>query len=163
MTRAPARPARQRKHDTLHRLEHDEDAWVATAAPAAADGGDDADGAVPWLVPLSFVWDGATLLLATPADSPTGRNLLAGGAVRLALGPTSDVVMIEGIATAVTPADLPEEDAEIFAGKTGFDPRELPEPYLYFHVLPRRVQAWRTRDEIPGRELMRDGRWLVSD
>ena len=160
MTRAPARPARQRKHDTLLRLEEDEDAWVATAAVNSADGD---DGAVPWLVPLSFVWDGATLLIATPAASATGRNLLAGGSVRLGLGPTTDVVMIEGTAVAVTPADLPEEDAEIFAGKTGFDPRELPEPYLYFYVHPRRVQAWRTRAEIPGRELMRDGEWLVAD
>ncbi|MBO7939792.1 pyridoxamine 5'-phosphate oxidase family protein [Streptomyces antibioticus] len=161
MTRAPVRPARQRKHDTLHRLEHDDHAWVATAAPPADDDG--GDGAVPWLVPLSFVWDGATLLLATPAAGATGRNLLAGGAVRLGIGVTTDVVMIEGTATAVHPTELPEEDAEIFAGKTGFDPRELPEPYLYFHVHPRRVQAWRTREELPDRELMRDGTWLVAD
>ncbi|MDR6975749.1 hypothetical protein J2X68_002437 [Streptomyces sp. 3330] len=154
MTPPPARPARQRKADTLHRLEHDVDAWVATAAE---------DGAAPYLVPLSFVWDGATLLFATPATSPTGRNLLATGVARIAVGPTQDVVMIEGTAVAVPPVELPEEDAEIFAGKTGFDPRELAAPYLYFRVLPGRIQAWRTAGEIPGRELMRDGAWLVPD
>ncbi|MFF9817343.1 pyridoxamine 5'-phosphate oxidase family protein [Streptomyces sp. NPDC014006] len=153
MTTAP-RTAQQRKRDTLHRLERDVDAWVATAAE---------DGAAPHLVPLSFVWDGATLLLATPAASRTGRNLAATGTARLGIGPTRDVVLLEGSATAVEPHDLPEEDAEIFAAKTGFDPRELDTPYLYFRVLPRRVQAWREADELEGRDLMRDGRWLVTD
>ncbi|SHH57470.1 pyridoxamine 5'-phosphate oxidase family protein [Streptomyces sp. 3214.6] len=154
MTSAIARPAKQRKLDTLHRLEHDVDAWVATAAE---------DGAAPYLVPLSYVWDGATLLFATPATSPTGRNLLATGIARVGVGPTRDVVMIEGTAVAVPPAELPEEDAEIFAGKTGFDPRELSARYLYFRVLPDRIQAWREADELQGRELMRDGEWLVAD
>ncbi|WP_333764017.1 pyridoxamine 5'-phosphate oxidase family protein [Streptomyces sp. IBSBF 2390] len=154
MTEAPARSAEQRKKDTLQRLEHDVDAWVATAGP---------DGGAPYLVPLSFVWDGTVLLIATPAESPTGRNLVATGTARLGIGPTRDVVMIEGTVRAVTPEDLPEEDAEVFAGKTGFDPRRLTTRYLYFTVLPQRVQAWREADELPGRELMRDGRWLLAD
>jgi Pyridoxamine 5''-phosphate oxidase. len=58
----------QRRRDTEHRLTHDIDVWVASAS---------ADGA-PYLVPLSFDWDGEALLVATPTDSPTGRNLLAG-------------------------------------------------------------------------------------
>ncbi|MFF4835779.1 pyridoxamine 5'-phosphate oxidase family protein [Streptomyces sp. NPDC001315] len=154
MTPAPARPAKQRKHDTLHRLEHDVDAWVATADEA---------GGTPYLVPLSFFWDGATLLIATPAASPTGRNLRATGRARLGIGPTRDVVIVEGSVLTVPPEDLPEEDAEIFAGKTGFDPRQLATPYLYFRVRPERVQAWREADELDGRELMRDGKWLVAD
>ena len=40
----------------------------------------------PYLVPLSFDWDGEALLVATPTDSPTGRNLAATRAVRLGLG-----------------------------------------------------------------------------
>ncbi|GEK03261.1 pyridoxamine 5'-phosphate oxidase family protein [Streptomyces sp. NPDC003388] len=154
MTPPPARTAEQRKKDTLHRLEHDVDAWVATAG---------ADGGAPYLVPLSFVWDGATLLIATPADSPTGRNLAATGRARLGIGPTRDVVIVEGAVRAVAPEDLPEEDAEVFAGKTGFDPRRLADRYLYFHVLPERVQAWREANELTGRELMRDGAWLAAD
>jgi hypothetical protein len=154
MTPPPARTAEQRKKDTLHRLEQDVDAWVATAGP---------DGAAPYLVPLSFVWDGAVLLIATPADSPTGRNLVDTGRARLGIGPTRDVVIVEGAVTAVTPEDLPEEDAEVFAGKTGFDPRELATRYLYFRVVPQRVQAWREANELRGRELMRDGEWLLAD
>ena len=50
--------------DTEHRLTHDKDVWVASAS---------ADGA-PYLVPLSFDWDGEALLMATPMDSPTGSS-----------------------------------------------------------------------------------------
>jgi hypothetical protein len=53
-----------------------------------------ADGA-PYLVPLSFDWDGEALLVATPTDSPTGRNLAATRTVRLELDHTRDVSMIE--------------------------------------------------------------------
>lgn len=65
----------QRRLDTLHRLETDVDAWVASAG---ADG--------PYLVPLSFLWDGATFLLATALASPTGHNLRAEPGVRLGIG-----------------------------------------------------------------------------
>ncbi|GCB43600.1 pyridoxamine 5'-phosphate oxidase family protein [Streptomyces sp. NL15-2K] len=154
MSRPPARPAKQRKQDTLHRLEHDEDTWVATA---------DGDGGAPYLVPLSFLWDGSSLLLATPATSPTGRNLRTTGMARLGIGPTRDVVIVEGTVDTLTPAELPEEEADLFAARTGFDPRQLSTPYLYFRVRPRRIQAWREANELDGRELMRDGEWLVAD
>jgi hypothetical protein len=154
MTPPSARSPKQRKQDTVHRLEQDEDVWVATA---------DGDGSAPYLVPLSFLWDGATLLLATAAATPTGRNLRATGRTRLGIGPTRDVVMVDGTVDTVTPADLPEEVADRFAAKTGFDPRRLATPYLYFRVRPRRIQAWREADELDGRELMRDGEWLVAD
>ena len=155
MAPQPPRPAKQRKQDTLNRLEHDEDVWVATAP-------DDGSG-VPYLVPLSFVWDGSTILLATPANSPTGRNLKATGRVRLGLGPTRDVVMIEGTVDTVTQTELTGEEGDRFAARTGFDPRQLTTPYLYFRVHPQRVQAWREVNELTGRELMSDGQWLVAD
>ncbi|MFE9768656.1 pyridoxamine 5'-phosphate oxidase family protein [Streptomyces sp. NPDC005808] len=154
MTNPPARTPKQRKQDTLNRLEHDEDVWVSTAAE---------DGASPYLVPLSFLWDGETLLLATPAASPTGRNLRATGKARLGIGPTRDVVMIEGTVRTLEPVELPEGVGDAFAFKTGFDPRRLTSAYLYFSVTPQRVQAWREANEIAGRDLMRDGEWLVAD
>lgn len=61
------------------------------------------------------------------------------------------------------PADLPEQDGELFAARTGFDPRRLTTPYRYFRIRPQRVQAWREANELAGRELMRDGRWLPTD
>jgi hypothetical protein len=66
-----------------------------------------ADGA-PYLVPLSFDWDGEALLMATPTDSPTGRNL-ATRAVRLGLGHTRDVSMIEGEVEVLEIDALPQQ------------------------------------------------------
>ncbi|MEV7418476.1 pyridoxamine 5'-phosphate oxidase family protein [Streptomyces sp. NPDC089919] len=150
MSTAP-RSRAERRRDTEHRLAQEVDVWVATASP---------DGA-PYLVPLSFDWDGEALLVATPAKSPTGRNLAATGTARLALGPTRDVTMIEGEVEVLAVDALPPQVGDRFAARTGFDPRTLATPYRYFRITPRRVQAWREADELPGRELMRDGAWLV--
>jgi hypothetical protein len=45
-------------------------------------------------VPLSFLWDGVTLLISVPSSSPTSRNLHATGKVRIGIGPTRDLVLI---------------------------------------------------------------------
>lgn len=148
---ADPRSRAQRRRDTEHRLTHDVDVWVASAS---------ADGA-PYLVPLSFDWDGEALLVATPTDSPTGRNLAATRAVRLGLGHTRDVSMIEGEVEVLEIDALPQERGDRFAARTGFDPRALATPYRWFRISPRRIQAWREVNELPDRELMRNGRWLV--
>jgi hypothetical protein len=148
----PPRPPGQRKRDALDRLERDVDAWVATADPA---------GGAPYLVPLSFLWDGEALLIATPASSPTGRNLRSTGRARVGVGPTRDLVLIEGAVPApVAAGEIPDQVGDAFAAKAGFDPRQLT-GYLYFRVVPRRLQAWREANELEGRDLMREGRWLV--
>jgi hypothetical protein len=140
----------ERRRDTEHRLAHDVDLWVASAS---ADG-------VPYLVPLSFDWDGEALLIATPTDSPTGRNLAASRTVRIGLGPTRDVTMIDGDVEVLEMDALPHEQGDRFAARSGFDPRELDTPYRWFRILPRRMQAWREVNELSDRTLMRDGRWL---
>ena len=148
---AEARSRAERRRDTEHRLAHDVDVWVASAS---ADG-------VPYLVPLSFDWDGEALLVATPADSPTGRNLAATRTVRLGLGQTRDVSMIDGDVEVLEIDALPRERGDRFAARTGFDPRELTTPYRWFRIVPRRMQAWREVNELSDRTLMRDGRWLA--
>jgi Pyridoxamine 5'-phosphate oxidase len=148
---AGPRSRAQRRRDTEDRLARDVDVWVASAS---------ADGA-PYLVPLSFDWDGEALLVATPADSPTGRNLAATRVVRLGLGQTRDVSMIEGEIEVLEMDALSRERGDGFAARTGFDPRALVTPYRWFRITPRRIQAWREADELPGRELMRDSRWLT--
>ena len=95
------------------------------------------------------------------ADSPTGKNLAATRAVRLGLGHTRDVSMIEGEVEVLEIDALPQERGDQFAARTGFDPRALATPYRWFRISPRRIQAWREVNELPGRELMRDGRWLA--
>jgi hypothetical protein len=71
------------------------------------------------------------------------------------------VSMIEGDVEVLEIDALPKERGDRFAARTGFDPRALATPYRWFRITPRRIQAWREVDELPGRELMRDGRWLV--
>ncbi|GAA0576585.1 hypothetical protein GCM10010172_71720 [Paractinoplanes ferrugineus] len=148
MTAAP-RSRAQRRADTERLLGTEVDLWVATASP---------DG-VPWLVPLSFEWDGTTVLPATSAGSATGRNL-AGGAVRLGLGATRDVAMIDGEVEVVGSDAMSRERGDRFAARTGFDPRGTA-GFRWFVVTPRRVQAWREENELAGRDLMRDGQWLT--
>jgi hypothetical protein len=150
----PPRSPQQRRRDTLDRLERDVDAWVATA---------DAARGAPYLVPLSFLWDGGTVLIATPSSSPTARNLQATGKVRLGIGPTRDLVLIEGtVGTVLAATEVPDELGDAFAAKTGFDPRQL-SSYRYFRIHPQRLQAWREANELEGRELMAGGQWRVQE
>ncbi len=146
---AEPRPLARRRADVLEKLRTDVDLWV----PSADDAGN------AYLVPLSFHWDGQTLVLATPRTSRTAVNLIRAGQARVALGPTRDVVIVEGTLEAVpTGADPEREDAH--ARATGFDPRTLSEEYVYLRITPRTIQAWREANELAGRVLMRDGRWL---
>jgi hypothetical protein len=150
VTEAP-RSRAQRRRDTEARLSEDVDLWVASAS---ADG-------TPYLVPLSVDWDGEVLLVATPTGSPTGRNLAAGRTVRLGRGETRDVTMVDGDVEVLEIGELGPREGDRFAARTGFDPRQLATSYRWFRITPRRVQAWREADELAGRDLMRDGRWLV--
>lgn len=152
MTAAAPRDLAQRLRDTDALLRDAVDLWVATASP---------DG-VPYLVPLSHHWDGETLLLATAASSPTARNLEHSGTVRLALGHTRDVCLIEGAVETLPMTAIDAARGDAFAAHTGFDPRTLTTRYHWYRVTPQRIQAWREVDELEGRDLMREGRWLVE-
>ncbi|WP_152361431.1 pyridoxamine 5'-phosphate oxidase family protein [Microlunatus speluncae] len=150
-TVAAPRSSADRRRDTLHRLEHDVDLWVASGSATTGD---------PALVPLSFLWDGSTVLISTVATSPTARNLSVGRSVRLALGLTRDVIMIDATVAEVTSdGDIPGGVGDEFVIKSGFDPRAEPDPFLYFRLAPRRIQAWREANELTGRTIMINGRW----
>lgn len=144
------RTTSQRRQDSEARLAHDVDLWVATASVAG----------VPHLIPLSFDWNGDTILLATPAGSPTGTNLAASPNVRLALGDTRDVTIVEGSVETLTMDALPSDDADRFATRTGFDPRSQSSPYHWYRVIPVHIQSWREVNELTNRTLMRHGSWL---
>jgi hypothetical protein len=145
----PARPRAQRRADTLAKLRSDVDLWVASA--------DELGNA--YLVPLSYYWDDTTLTIATPRASRTATNLVRAGWARVALGPTRDVVIVEGPVEAIrigTDAELEEAHARA----TGFDPRTLADEYVYLRITPHSIQAWREANELQGRQLMRGGVWL---
>jgi hypothetical protein len=145
------RPRDVRRADTLRRLEGDVDLWLSTADP---------DG-TPRLLPLSFCWDGTSVVVSTRPENPTGRNLgrvaARGGEVQAALGQTRDVVLL-GASVADLGTDCPQADA--FAQRAEWDPRLDDEGYRFYALTPRWVRAWREANELPGRLLMRDGAWL---
>lgn len=147
------RSTAERIADAHRRLESDVDAWIATA---------EAGTGVPYLIPLSYLWDGEALLISTPATSITGRNLQANGAVKIGLGLTRDVLLIHATAETLTAAQLRDGEGDAFAKQTGFDPRAESNEYLYFRLTPRRVQSWREVNELAGRDIMRDGKWIAS-
>ena len=157
MTTDPPRSAAQRKADTLEQLRRDAaDVWVATAS---------VEEGTPWphLVPVSLAWlDDERLAIAIQATSRTARDLRAQPVARLAVGPTRDVVVIDALAeeehdVATAPAELVAQ----YLRQADWDPTASP-GYVFFVLRPRRVQAWREANEISGRTLMRDGRWLVD-
>ena len=127
----------------------EKDIWVASAS-AAGDA---------YLIPVSFYWDGERLTVATPKRSRTARNLRRAGVARMALEPTRDVVIIEGTLEFIE-TDANDELAAAHAEAAGFDARRSGKN-VYIRLTPRKVQAWRTTEELAGRDVMIDGRWLA--
>lgn len=113
-------------------------------------------------MPLSLAWDGAQIIVATPATSPTARNVAASGDIRLALGTSRDVTIIEAATQVVPCPDAPDPVAQCYATRTGWDPRQEAVPHVYLIATPRTMRAWNSLAEITGRTIMRDGRWTSA-
>ena len=147
----PARTPQQRKADTLAMLAAPAaDVWVASA------------GDQPYLVPLSLGWVDERVVLALEATSRTARNIAASGTVRLGVGPTRDVVLIDAELEAAH--DLPDAPANLVDGylaQADWDPRDAGGGYELVVLRPVRIQAWREANELNGRTLMRHGAWTV--
>jgi hypothetical protein len=141
----------QRKSDAIAKLENDEDVWVATAG----------DRGVAHLVPLSLCWRDGEVVIAVETRSRTARDASASGRARLALGPTTDVVMIDAAATVVPRADAGPAVAASYRERTGWEPGGEGGDWVYIFLRPTRIQAWRNPQEITGRTVMRDGKWLA--
>jgi hypothetical protein len=151
------RSAEQRKRDTLTKLrEPNIDVWVATASASVAMASQ------AHLVPLSLAWIGDRVVTAMEPTSRTARNLQQSGHARLALGPTRDLVMLDAeVETVTIAAELEDGIGQAYASQVGWDPRRESDPFVFVIFRPIRIQAWREANEIPGRTLMTDGRWLI--
>ena len=148
---AEARDRETRKADTLTLLATPAiDVWVATASATGA----------PYLVPLSLAWVDERVVIAVETSSRTARNLTGSGEARLAVGSTRDVVMIDAVLEKAVAVAADEALSAAYAAQADWDPRDSP-GYVYLVLRPGRVQAWREANEIAGRDLMHDGRWLA--
>lgn len=145
---AAPRTREQRILDTRRRLEQDIDAWVATS-----------NGARPWLIPLSFLWYADRLVFATDACSPTASNIRQVPQVRVALGHSRDVVMVDGVGDLSPSSDLAGAELAAYRAKHGSDPRTWADTVI--RVAPVRIQAWREENELAARALMKDRSWLA--
>jgi hypothetical protein len=144
------RTVEQRKADVLGMLERQGHMWLATAR---AD--------VPHVIAVSALWTGDQLVVTTQGASRTAANLQPGAATRLVAGTQDDAVVILAKVVESKPAAEATDLAERWEAVMGWDPRGVGEGWRLYRLEPVRIQAFRGYDEIDGREVMRDGRWLA--
>ena len=149
MGEVQARPLRERRAAAVEHLRSNSNLWLATAS----------DGRGPHLIPVSYCWDGTRLTTATFERSRTLKNVRAQPKVRVAVGSTGDVLMVDATATVVAVTDIDPETANEYAQAAGNDPRSVP-GFTYIQLAPERMQVWRGATEFAGRTVMRDGVWL---
>ncbi|MDQ6918530.1 MAG: pyridoxamine 5'-phosphate oxidase family protein [Candidatus Dormibacteraeota bacterium] len=146
-SRSPSR----RKSDVIAALELNADLWLATAGTSGR----------PQLIPVSAWWDGSSIVIATTGGSISARNLEASRSGRLALGSPADAILVDVTVSVSVPVE--QADAEMVAGFTGavgWNPAEVGPGWRFFRLRPVRIQAYRGYDEVEGRDVMRDSRWL---
>ncbi len=92
------------------------------------------------LVPVSHTWNGTEVVVATGPSSRTLANITANPKVRLALGETRDVVMIDAaLVSTVPPPDAPAVLADGYAAQAGWDPQTDEGDYVYLVLGPERI------------------------
>lgn len=147
---APPQPrtTTQRQEHALSQLATQRELWLATGGESG-----------PHMIPLSYVWDGEHITMATFEQSRTTDNVRVNGTARVAVGGYDDVTMIDGTVTLVPVADMAADVADAYA-RVSFDPRAMP-GLVYLRFTPRRVQVWNGFHEFTDRTVMRDGAWLA--
>lgn len=143
------RDAKTRKADVMAALEKQGQYWLATA-----------DGGRPHAIGVSAWWDQRDLVVTTLGTSRTARNMEAGRSVVLAHGDPSDAVVVQAEVVEIIPAAAAGEVARGFKAAMGWEPGET-SGWTFFRLRPTRIQAFRGYDEIEGRDVMKDGRWLA--
>ena len=146
------RPREQRVKDALEELRTQVDAWVATANGAGK----------PYLVPLSFYWNGEVMIVTTARSSRTGRNFVASARARVAIGQTRGNVVVVDARVEEMPIGEAVELEDAYVRATDFDPRPWDAGYTFFRLIPERIQTWRGEDadELREKDVMRDGLFL---
>jgi hypothetical protein len=80
---------------------------------------------------------------------------------RLALGSPADAITADVEVVESQPADSASRNvAEGFKKAVGWDPGEVGPGWIYLRLAPSRIKALRGYDELEGRVVMRNSRWL---
>jgi hypothetical protein len=146
----PPRSKVERQAHVRRLLETENKLWIATASE---------DGSAH-LVPFSFVWDGARIVMATRAESPAARNARRTGQARVALGSYSDVVLIDGPVAASAVDALDPRVGEVLSQVSAIDGRRT-SGIAYLQLTPCRIQTWWSASELGAPTIMRDGQWVA--
>ena len=148
-TRSPE----ERKVDALAKITATKaNVWVASASLTRG----------VHLVPVTHTWNGSQHVLATEPGSRTVANATANSRVRLALGETRDVVMVDAVLVAAIPAaEASVAVADGYASQAGWDPRADSGEYVYLVFRPEHIQVWREDEDLAGRTVMRNGAWVI--
>jgi hypothetical protein len=124
--------------------------WLATAEV----------GGRPHVIGVSGWWNDGEFVVTTLGTSRTARNLAMSPQVTLAHGEPSDAIVIEA---QVIDSSAVEDSGELaggFQAAMGWDPREM-DGWVFYRLRPTRIQAFRGYDEIGGRDVMVNSRWLA--
>lgn len=92
------------------------------------------------LAPIWHVWLSPDIYVATQAMTVRTRNLQTNNSVSLALPDTSNVLIIEGVASIVNQA--PEELYSLFQTKYNWDVRSDTNYQTLIKIAPSKVLAW---------------------
>ncbi len=144
------RSVEERKRDVLAVLDGQGHMWLATAHEGR-----------PHAIGVSAWWDGVDVVVTTVGTSRTARNLRESRVASLVAGSPDDAVVIQADLVESMPAATADELAKQWLAVMGWDPREVGEGWDFFRLRPARMQAFRGYEEIEGRDVMRQGRWLA--
>ena len=122
--------------------------WVASASAVGE----------AHLIPLSYQWDGSSMLLSTPERSRTARDLFRAGRGRVALPSPRDVVIVDGVIERVDPRDT-SGIIDAFAERHQWDPRLESTTFAFIRLVAEEVQAWSVESELSTRVVFRQGVW----
>ena len=120
-----------------------------------------ADGGVH-LVPVTHTWNGSQHVLSTEPGSRTVANATANPWVRLALGETRDVVMVDAVLVAAIPAaEASAAVADGYASQAGWDRGRTLASTSIWSSGPNASRCWREDEDLAGRTVMRNGAWVI--
>lgn len=141
----------QRRSDTIARLEQHGSAWLATAGTRE-----------PRLIAVTATWTGEEVVIATRTGSPTARNLVESRRAMLALGSGDDAILVTVELIEAIPATAdPGPVGRGFIDRAGWSPADEGPDWAWYRLRPTRIEAYRGYGELPGRTILRDGRWVA--
>ncbi|MEV3927522.1 pyridoxamine 5'-phosphate oxidase family protein [Actinomadura coerulea] len=141
----------ERRAHARERLETGFQMWLATGS----------DGHGAHLIPVAYAWDGSALYTAAFAKSRTVANIKAHPQARIALGDTTDVIMIDTTASLIDVPDIDADIAENYAKVSTAPPHppgghiRLPTPAPQAHPSLERLSRIRWAHGHAGRPMAR--------